>query len=55
MCPEGSSCIPSNSTCDDGNGKVDSSLCCGDQVCCTSCKLDSYEIENGINMHGLLT
>ncbi|XP_063397797.1 keratin-associated protein 9-1-like [Mytilus trossulus] len=37
MCPKGSSCIPSNATCDGGLGNVDSSLCCGDQVCCTPC------------------
>ncbi|CAG2191290.1 unnamed protein product [Mytilus edulis] len=35
MCPEGSSCISSNATCDGGNGTVNASLCCGDQVCCT--------------------
>ncbi|XP_063408947.1 keratin-associated protein 5-9-like [Mytilus trossulus] len=45
-CPEGSSCIPSNATCDGGNGIVDSSLCCGDQVCCTPCVFDSFKIDN---------
>ncbi|XP_071146602.1 keratin-associated protein 10-6-like [Mytilus edulis] len=37
MCSEGSSCIPSNATCDGGDGTVDPTLCCGDQVCCTPC------------------